>query len=110
MMRSRVNVGVSPCFRRMASARSRGLGVEEVAGASPGDPRVDASLRRNALAQTIGNLTVVTQPLNSAVSNGPWAAKKPAILAASLLPLNQQLYGVEQWDEMAIEARSEALF
>ena len=58
----------------------------------------------------MGNLTILTQELNSSVSNGGWVTKKPALLAASLLPINQKLHAVEHWDESAIELRSDELF
>lgn len=77
---------------------------------APNSPRAEATRRRNALLQTIGNLTIVTQPLNSAVSNGPWMEKKPALLNASLLPINQQLYSIDIWDETTIAIRSSAMF
>jgi hypothetical protein len=57
----------------------------------------------------MGNLTIVTQQLNSAVSNGPWGTKRPA-LASSLLPINHSLSGIQVWDEDAIERRSRELF
>jgi hypothetical protein len=59
--------------------------------------------------QTFGNLTIVVQPLNSAISNSGWAVKKPELLK-SLLPLNQQLHSVEKWDEDAIVRRGKELF
>lgn len=74
------------------------------------DPRVAATQQRNARLQTLGNLTILTQPLNSAISNRPWAEKKPALLKASVLPINQQLHAAESWDEAAIERRSRELF
>lgn len=74
------------------------------------DARAAASHERNAALQRIGNLTILTQPLNSSVSNQAWAQKKPALLAASVLPINQELQQYEHWDETAIDRRSEALF
>src|SRR5581483_7485639 len=69
-----------------------------------------ASERRHAAVQTIGNLTILTQQLNSAVSNAAWSVKKPAILKSSLLPINAMLQPIEQWDEAAIERRADELF
>jgi Protein of unknown function (DUF1524)/Protein of unknown function DUF262 len=89
---------------------STGLTPQELWNCPQDDPRAEATRRRNAILQTLGNLTLLTQPLNSAVSNSPWKDKKPALLCASLLPINQQLCFVDSWDEVAIEARSEALF
>jgi Protein of unknown function DUF262/Protein of unknown function (DUF1524) len=73
------------------------------------DPKVQATRRRNSLVQTFGNLTICTQQLNSSASNSTWEAKKPELLAHSLLPINQQLHGVDNWDETAIERRAQAL-
>lgn len=89
---------------------SKGLTSIELWDSAPDDPRAEATRRRNTVLQTFGNLTVLTQPLNSAASNSNWRDKKPAILNASLLPINQQLHTFETWDEAAIEQRSKELF
>ena len=86
-----------------------GMSEEEVHDL-PGDPRAEATVRRAMLLQTMGNLTILTQGLNSSVSNSPWESKKPALLAASLLPINQKLHSIKVWDESAIETRSEEMF
>ena len=36
----------------------------------------DLAAERESLIHTLGNLTLVTQPLNSALSNGGWAHKR----------------------------------
>ena len=74
------------------------------------DPRVVMSEARNSLLQTIGNLTILTQALNSSVSNSAWEVKAPALSQASLLPINLQLHGVKTWDEATIEQRSDDLY
>ncbi|MEE9234025.1 MAG: DUF262 domain-containing HNH endonuclease family protein [Candidatus Acidoferrales bacterium] len=84
---------------------SKGLTAFELFEAKVDDPRVEATARRKALVQTFGNLTVLTQALNASVSNSPWKVKKPELLRASLLPINQQLQAAETWDEEAIEQR-----
>lgn len=89
---------------------SRGLAEDELQNSTPDDPRAVATQTRNTLLQTFGNLTIVTQPLNSSVSNSAWATKKPELLSASLLPINQQLYSADSWDEEAIAARADDLF
>ncbi|MRD73135.1 DUF262 domain-containing protein [Rhodocyclus tenuis] len=66
--------------------------------------------RRIRLKDSIGNLTLLTQPLNSTVSNGPWAGKRQALEDHSLLVLNREVSKHETWDEKAITARSDALF
>jgi hypothetical protein len=89
---------------------SKGMSEDELQDSQPGDARAEATLRRISVLQTMGNLTILTQELNSSVSNSAWATKKPALLAASLLPINQKLQAVEHWDESCITRRSEDLF
>jgi len=73
------------------------------------DPRVEPSRTRDRTLQTFGNLTILTQSLNSSISNSAWVEKKPALLAASLLPINLQLQKMETWDERSIETRGREL-
>ena len=89
---------------------SKGLTVQALWESTPDNARAEATKRRNAILQTFGNLTIISQPLNSSVKNKGWAEKKPALLSASLLPINQQLHSVETWDEGAIDERSRRLF
>jgi hypothetical protein len=67
-------------------------------------------VRRNRLKDTIGNLTLVTQPLNSSVSNRPYEVKREALQNHSLLVLNREITRNELWDEEAIVSRSKELF
>jgi hypothetical protein len=60
--------------------------------------------------QTIGNLTILTHPLNSAASNSAWEIKKAELLKHSLLPLNQYLQPLAKWDEEEIVTRGKHLF
>jgi uncharacterized protein with ParB-like and HNH nuclease domain len=89
---------------------SKWLSREEWLEAEIDDPRDAATRRRGVLLQTFGNLTILTQSLNSSVSNSAWTIKKPELLKSSLLPINQQLHGVEVWDERAIRNRCRELF
>jgi hypothetical protein len=89
---------------------SQGMTTWEAYQGDSDDPIAEATRRRNALLQTLGNLTLLVQPLNSSVSNASWAVKKPQLMQNSLLPINQQLHSVEAWDEDAIEQRSFELF
>jgi hypothetical protein len=57
----------------------------------------------------LGNLTLTSGPLNSALSNAPWPTKRTALPQHSLLSLNQRIAGVEHWDEDAIDARGAEL-
>lgn len=81
---------------------------------APGDtPTLQkARVLREVLKHTIGNLTLVTQPLNSSVSCGPFKDKRPAITSNSLLTLNayfQRFMDSDAWDERAIFTRSNEL-
>lgn len=65
--------------------------------------------RRDRSLHTLGNLTLLTQPLNSAISNGPFVAKRPEITKQSLLFLNSYFQEAASWDEDAIAKRGEFL-
>ena len=93
-----------------------------------GVDRVLAEHERNALIHSIGNLTLVTQKLNSALSNAPWKCMNPddkincwacansasnepkckcaGLLKHSNLSLNSELTTEFHWDEGSIRARS----
>lgn len=77
-------------------------------GAIPENPEE----RRDRLLDSLGNLTLVTRPLNSALSNGPWHDKREALNEHSTLFLNKDLLrhpGPDRWDEEAIHARARRL-
>ena len=65
--------------------------------------------RRDRLIHTFGNLTLLTQELNSDVSNGAYAEKRKHITLDSLLLLNHDFQALDTWDEAAILARGKAL-
>ncbi|MCX5991387.1 MAG: DUF262 domain-containing protein [Chloroflexi bacterium] len=68
--------------------------------------------RRWSSIHSLGNLTLLTQPLNSEVSNGPFRAKRAEITKQSLLILNsyfQQFSDDDVWNETTIRTRSERL-
>jgi Protein of unknown function (DUF1524) len=74
----------------------------------------EARAERDALIQTIGNLTLLSDKLNPAVSNGPWIGpdgngKRRAIAEHTVLHLNKALCEEERWTEVEIRARSEQL-
>ncbi len=69
-----------------------------------------AQSRRESYVNKFGNLTLVTSPLNSSVSNGPFSEKMPALRAHSSLKLNRELNDFHHWDEDTIAARGAALF
>ena len=86
----------------------------------------DAAQIRDTLLHTIGNLTLVTQSLNSTVSNNAWmdgnslsssgasngitTGKRSTLDSFSVLCLKQSFKDVDSWDEDAIVEHGKALF
>ncbi|MEM7072210.1 MAG: HNH endonuclease family protein [Pseudomonadota bacterium] len=66
--------------------------------------------RREGLLNTFGNLTLLTQPLNSKISNGSYRLKREALAKHSLLVLNREIVEHEEWGEEQIEQRGRELF
>lgn len=78
---------------------------------TPGDDSPEAQIaKRNLLKESFGNLTLLTQPLNSTVSNGPFSGKKDALKEHSLLVLNSEIAQQDTWDEAKILERGTKLF
>jgi hypothetical protein len=78
-----------------------------------GDKEAEApDVRRSRMIHTIGNLTLLTGPLNSSVSNRPFADKRPAIAENSALRLNARFQAPEKstWSELDIADRGRDLF
>jgi len=65
---------------------------------------------RSAGVNKLGKLTLLTQALNSSVSNGPYAVKMPAVRSNSSLALDRDLNGFDAWNEETIAERGAALF
>ena len=65
-----------------------------------------AVYQRNTLIHTIGNLTLVTQKLNSSLSNSYWEHKRNGLQEHSVLLLNNELMSESNWNEEAIQSRS----
>jgi uncharacterized protein with ParB-like and HNH nuclease domain len=63
---------------------------------------------RNRAIHCFGNLTIVTQPLNSAMKNAPFKTKK-AELRKSLLLLNRYFDSLKIWDEAKMDRRARNL-
>ena len=74
------------------------------------DTRVGQIVRRRRLLNTFGNMTILTKPLNSSVSNGPFSAKREALNDHSLLVMNREITREEEWGEDQITERGEKLF
>jgi hypothetical protein len=89
---------------------SKGMDILEMLQAQEDDPQAVATLTRGTAVQTMGNLTILTQALNSSQSNSAWPDKRPELMKHSLLSINQDLHDIADWDEAAIKARSEMLF
>lgn len=67
---------------------------------------------RPTFLHSVGNLTLLTQALNSSVGRGPFSQKRSAITEKSRLALNayfQRLTDADAWDERAIIKRSTEL-
>lgn len=85
------------------------------------DTPVGRIVRRNRLMHSFGNLTLLTQPLNTSVSNGPYQdwlndkgksikGKRTALQDHSLLVMNREIAKNNAWDENTIQARGQSLF
>ena len=75
----------------------------------PGDEYGKDGLSRNELVHQLGNLVLVTQALNSKVSNGPWLEKKKSLGEHSTLLTTKEVVDRDSdlWDEATIRARTE---
>lgn len=89
---------------------NKGLTREQMQDPSADPTLVQATGYRDDLLDTIGNLTILTQELNSAISNASWVTKRKELDKFSVLPINKELVKFETWDEDAIKQRSEQLF
>ncbi len=65
--------------------------------------------RRNRFKHTIGNLTLLTQGLNSSVSNGPWNDKRVKLGDQAKLNMNRRLAKQETWSESEIVERCKVM-
>jgi hypothetical protein len=77
-------------------------------------PESQTAADRDAILDTIGNLTLLTRRLNSKVSNGPWSGqsgKHVALQSHDVFMLNRQLLeqAKDGWDDEHIRARTEQL-
>jgi hypothetical protein len=73
-----------------------------------------AELDRTAHVHRLGNLTLISTPLNSDVSNGPWLGakgKRAKFDTHDALLMNRRLVNESQdgWDEARIDARTEEM-
>ena len=91
------------------------VGIDEARA----DVTPEEANRLRRVIQSFGNLTLLTQPLNSSIGNGPWCVpagserrgKRDEIVRTSTLRLNQYFRDVgENWDDASIENRARVLF
>lgn len=77
----------------------------------PGPDDVRRTIERDTAKHRMGNLALVTQPLNSALSNAPWndgaASKRGALSRYNQYLINKQAIESDRWDEGTIAARTE---
>lgn len=64
---------------------------------------------RNYRLHKLGNLTILTQSLNSSVSNGPWSEKRKHLNDHSVLLMNSELAAREEWTDADIDRRTREL-
>jgi hypothetical protein len=76
-----------------------------------GEDELQALLERERLLHSLGNLTLVNDRLNPALSNASWATKRETLGQHTTLHLNKRLLAEQQvdWDETTIRDRSRAL-
>ncbi len=72
----------------------------------PVENLVEARENRDRLLHTIGNLTLLTEALNPATSNGDWTTKRAKIQHDSILVLNNRVAEKDTWDEGRIRSRA----
>ena len=70
------------------------------------EPKEVATVTRNRVIHTMGNLALLTQNLNPKVSNGAWLDKRAEILEHSALALNRRLEKWDTWTEKEIAERA----
>ena len=72
---------------------------------------LNTARERDRIVHTIGNLTLLTQNLNSKLSNAPWTEKRCPLAQHSVLALTRNtLLDKERWDEESIRRRGEQLY
>ena len=68
-----------------------------------------AETRRESRVHMLGNLTLVTQALNSALTDAAWPEKRVELAKWGQLLVNQRLCAHEVWNEEAIDTRGAEL-
>jgi hypothetical protein len=68
-----------------------------------GEELEQATAERWARVHRLGNLTIVTHPLNSSLSNSAWTTKRTELNKHSRLLLNARLAERDTWDEQSVD-------
>jgi len=76
-----------------------------VIGTGDGAELQVAETARENHINRIGNLTLLTGPLNQTMSNDPWGSKRSALSEHSKLEINAQLVTFDEWNEEEISHR-----
>ena len=84
--------------------------IQAIYSTTEDDSTIGRIIRRDRLKNTFGNLTLLTKPLNSSVSNAPFDEKRVALQEHSLLVLNREITKQSKWDEEKIIERGTSLF
>ena len=71
---------------------------------------LDEIERREQLIHSIGNLTLLTQALNSTVRDSIYRKKRSHIIKQSSLSLNRYFQKIPEWSESKIQQRANTLF
>lgn len=71
----------------------------------------DEQIRRDEMLHQLGNLTLVTQKLNSTINNAAWLTKQEYFLNSDdvLITKDAIKLAPHKWDELAIQQRTEQL-
>lgn len=85
-------------------------GFDHVADGEFDVEKMTAETERDQCINKMGNLTLITSPLNSSLSHGDFAAKLPALRSHASLALNRELNDYDHWDEACVTARGTLLF
>jgi hypothetical protein len=72
--------------------------------------QIEASNLRDRLKHSFGNLTLIKQPLNSAIANSDFSGKKAGLLANLTFPPDEELRNLSTWSEDEIKRRGSRLF
>jgi uncharacterized protein with ParB-like and HNH nuclease domain len=70
---------------------------------------IEAKGERNRKLRTLGNLTLVTKRLNSAMQNAAWSNKKLQLKPNSSLKMTIEYLDKEKWNEACIDERARHL-